>query len=77
VGTPELVCRDVAHYEQKVIELAHDVPRREALRDRLAAARQDSPLFDSLRFTRDIEALYLRMATRHADGLAPDHLPAQ
>jgi predicted O-linked N-acetylglucosamine transferase (SPINDLY family) len=77
VGTPELVCRDVAHYEQTVIELAHDVPRREALRDRLAAARQDSPLFDSLRFTRDIEALYLRMATRHADGLAPDHLPAQ
>ncbi len=77
VGTPELVCRDVAHYEKTVLELAADKPRREALRERLAAARQTSPLFDTERFTRDIEALYLRMASRHAQGLAPDHLAAE
>lgn len=77
VGTPELVCRDIAHYEQTVIELAHDPLRREALRSRLDAARAESPLFDTPRFTADIEALYLRIATRHAQGLAPAHLPAE
>jgi predicted O-linked N-acetylglucosamine transferase (SPINDLY family) len=77
VGTPELVCRDLAHYEATVLELAADPARRATLRERLAAARLTSPLFDSERFTRDIEALYLRMAQRHADGLAPDHLAAE
>jgi len=76
VGTPELVCRDIAHYEQTVLELAADAPRRETLRARLAEARRSAPLFDTTTFTQDIEALYLRMAERHAQGLAPDHLPA-
>jgi predicted O-linked N-acetylglucosamine transferase (SPINDLY family) len=76
VGTPELVCRDLAHYEETVVALAGDAPRRAALHERLAVARGTAPLFDTARFTLDIEALYLRMATRQADGLAPAHLPA-
>ncbi|MBS0447530.1 MAG: glycosyltransferase [Proteobacteria bacterium] len=76
VGTPELVCTDLAGYERTVLELAADAPRRAMLRERLMAARDTSPLFDSRRFTQDIEALYLRIAERHAQGLAPDHLPA-
>ena len=76
VGTPELVCRDLAHYEQTVVELAADLARRQALRERLVGARLNAPLFDSQRFTHDIESLYLRMATRCAEGLSPGHLPA-
>ena len=76
VGTPELICLDLQDYEAKVIELATDAPARAALRDRLTRARTTSPLFDSLRFTRDIEELFLRMARRHAQGLAPEHLAA-
>jgi predicted O-linked N-acetylglucosamine transferase (SPINDLY family) len=76
VGTPELICQDLAQYEKTVIELAADAPRRAALRLHLERARVDSPLFDSLRFTRNIEALYLRMMMRHVDGVAPDHLAA-
>ncbi len=75
VGLPELVAPDPAGYEALVLALAADAPRRQALRAHLAAARRDSPLFDSRRTTRDLEGLYLRMATRHAQGLAPDHLP--
>jgi predicted O-linked N-acetylglucosamine transferase (SPINDLY family) len=75
-GLPELACRDVAHYEETIIALAGDAPRRQAMRAHLVAARTGSPLFDSLRFARDIEALYERMMQRHAQGLAPDHLPA-
>ena len=76
VGMSELVGEDTAHYERTVVALASDAPRRAALRDRLAAARHDSALFDTTRFTRDIEALYLRMAQRQAQGLPADHLPA-
>lgn len=76
VGLPELVCDDVPHYVRTVIELAGDPARRDALRQRLAAARKDSPLFDSLRFTREFEALLLRMMQRHVEGLPPAALPA-
>lgn len=77
VGLPELVCADIAEYEQSVLALAGDAPRRAELRERLVVARAESPLFDSLRYTRDAEALFLRMAARHAQGLAPEHLPAE
>ena len=76
VGLPELACDDVEHYARTVVELTHDDARRQAMRQQLHAARQDSPLFDSLRYTREFEALLLRMMQRHADGLPPGPLPA-
>ena len=77
VGMPELVCQDLAEYERTVIDLARDPGRRQLLRQRLALARGSSPLFDTTRFTRDIEALYLRMAERHALGLPAEPMAAQ
>ena len=76
VGLGELACADIEHYARTVVDLAHDPERRARLRATLAAARDTSPLFDSLRFTRDFEALLLRMMQRHVDGLAPAPLPA-
>lgn len=76
VGLPELACADAADYERTVLELARSPERLQAMRQTLARARTESPLFDSLRFTRDIEALYLRMMQRHADGLPPAALAA-
>jgi predicted O-linked N-acetylglucosamine transferase (SPINDLY family) len=76
VGLPELACRDIEHYARTVVELAHDPERVAAMRAQLVQARADSPLFDSLRFTRDFEALLLRMMQRHADGLPPAPLAA-
>ena len=46
------------------------------LRRRLVEGRMSHPLFDSARFTADLEALYERMAERASAGLAPEHLPA-
>ncbi|WP_326538983.1 O-linked N-acetylglucosamine transferase, SPINDLY family protein [Pseudorhodoferax sp.] len=76
VGLPELACRDIEHYARTVVELAHDPGRLAAMRQTLVAAREHSPLFDSRRFTRDFEALLLRMMQRHVDGLPPAPLPA-
>jgi predicted O-linked N-acetylglucosamine transferase (SPINDLY family) len=72
---PELVCSDVAHYERTVLQLAADAPRRAALRRQLVAQRSH-PLFDGVRYARDIEALYERMWQRAVAGLPPEHLPA-
>ena len=75
-GLPELVCRDLAHYERTVLELAAAPHRRAALRARLIDQR-GGPLFDGVRFARDIEAMYERMWARAVAGQGPDHLPAQ
>lgn len=72
----DLICHDVEQYVQTVVALAHDAPRREALRERLIAQRDTNPLFDGRRFARDIEALFARMWARAAAGLPPEHLPA-
>jgi len=45
------------------------------LRAQLVAQRS-SPLFDGVRYARDIEALYQRMWARAIAGLPPEHLPA-
>ncbi len=66
VGLPELVMRDGAAYEQTAIELARDPVRLAALRDRLAANRLTTPLFDTPRFARGLEAAYLEMAAEAA-----------
>jgi predicted O-linked N-acetylglucosamine transferase (SPINDLY family) len=76
-GLPELVCDDVAHYEHTVVQLATQPALRQALRERLTAQRVGHPLFDGVRFARDIEALYERMWARAAAGLPPEHLAAQ
>jgi predicted O-linked N-acetylglucosamine transferase (SPINDLY family) len=76
VGLPELACDDIAHYARTVVELVHDPERRARLRATLVDARTASPLFDSPRFTRDFEALVLRMMERHVDGLPPAALAA-
>jgi len=76
-GLPELVCRDVTHYEHTILQLAAQPAHRQALRERLTAQRAGHPLFDGTRFARDIEALYERMWTRAIAGLPPEHLAAQ
>ncbi|MBF0285993.1 MAG: tetratricopeptide repeat protein, partial [Magnetococcales bacterium] len=66
VGLPELVMGDLAQYEAAAVDLATSGrDRLAALRERLAVNRLESPLFDTERFVRDLEALYGRMwATR-------------
>jgi predicted O-linked N-acetylglucosamine transferase (SPINDLY family) len=76
VGLDALVCADRTEYEERIVQLAQDPAERQRIRDLLVAGRDTLPLFDSERFTRDIEALYLRMMERHDNGLPPAHLPA-
>ena len=77
VGLDELICERVDVYQDTIKALAHDPMRRAVLRDKLVWARESAPLFDSERFTRDYEALLVRMHTRHIQGLSPQPLAAE
>jgi predicted O-linked N-acetylglucosamine transferase (SPINDLY family) len=68
VNLEPLIARSIAEYETLALELAHDPARREALRRHLRERRDTLPLFDSVRFTRGLEAAYGRMWQRLMEG---------
>jgi predicted O-linked N-acetylglucosamine transferase (SPINDLY family) len=74
---PELITQSPAHYERLAVELASDPARLRTLRERLHQVRGTCPLFDTQRFTRDLERAYEAMVSRHRRGLAPDHIDVE
>jgi predicted O-linked N-acetylglucosamine transferase (SPINDLY family) len=68
VGLPELATRDRAEYFALAKSLALEPERLAALRRKLAAQRLTAPLFDTGRFTRDLERLFERIWRQHARG---------
>lgn len=71
---PELVTDSRPQYESRAVELARDRPALSAITARLARNRLGQPLFDTVRFTRHLEAAYRAMVDRWSAGLAPEHL---
>jgi protein O-GlcNAc transferase len=61
VGLPEMVTRSLAEYEARALELALDPAAHAALKEKLSRNRKTHPLFDTVRYTRDLEAAYTRM----------------
>ncbi len=58
LGLAELVVHDAEQYVRIAVELAHDLPRLSKLRATLCDRMQGSPLMDSPRFARHVEAAY-------------------
>jgi protein O-GlcNAc transferase len=70
-GIPELVTADLDAYEKLALHLATHADELAALRAKLALNRATSPLFDTARATRAIEAAYLQMWEIHQRGEPP------
>lgn len=68
VGLPELVTHNIDEYVALASALALDPARLARLRARLVERRLTASLFDTQRFTRNLERLYLRMWEQHAEG---------
>lgn len=68
VGLPELVAASWDAYFDLAHRLATRPDELAALREKLASGRLASPLFDTARFTRDLETLYSRMWAQHRSG---------
>ena len=59
-------------YEELAVALGLDHTRREALRARLAAARDSCALFDTARWVRGLERGLWLMWERHCSGAGPE-----
>jgi protein O-GlcNAc transferase len=64
IGLPELVTETIADYEALALRLAREPETLAMLKEKLAANRLTTPLFDADRFRIDIEAAYTAMLAR-------------
>ena len=75
-GLAELAFQNAHDYHCAILALAQDPALLAGYRAHLNQQRMTLPLFDTPRYTREFEALLLRMVQRWRDGQAPAHLPA-
>ena len=71
VGLPELVTTTLEDYEALALKLAREPSFLAAIKAKLAHNRDTHPLFDTVRYTRHIEAAYINMWERYQRGEAP------
>ncbi|HWY63552.1 MAG TPA: tetratricopeptide repeat protein [Rhizomicrobium sp.] len=72
IGLDELVTENREDYESLAIKLAADAKLLKSIRDKLGRNRRTTPLFDTQRFARHIEAAYETMLARRERGQAPE-----
>lgn len=68
---PELVTKSLTEYEELALSLAQEPARLAAIKAKVRAHRLNTPLFDTARFTRDLEAAYHVIWERQRAGLPP------
>jgi predicted O-linked N-acetylglucosamine transferase (SPINDLY family) len=61
IEMPELIAKDWDHYEQMAVAIAQKPRQAAQLKMKLAEKRNSAPLFQTARFVKDLESLYLRM----------------
>jgi predicted O-linked N-acetylglucosamine transferase (SPINDLY family) len=74
VGLDELVTDSLPAYEALALALARDPVRLQALRDRLSGQARSRTLFDSARFTRQLEDGYRQAWALQQAGQGLDHV---
>lgn len=74
MGLPELVTRDIDEYEALAVKIALSSEHQNILKQKIDANRLTSPLFDTPRFTKNLERAYLEMMRIHQLGESPRHI---
>ncbi len=72
IGMPELITGTLREYQETAIALAQDRSRLAAIRHKLQRQRQESPLFDTTRYCRNLEAAFTTMWQRQQQGKQPE-----
>ena len=70
----ELITTTQEQYEATAIELATNPAKLNEIKDKLRANRLTTTLFDTPRFTKNIEAAFMQMYERYQAGLLPEHI---
>jgi protein O-GlcNAc transferase len=71
-GLDELIADKPLQYEERAYHLAIHADELQQIREKLAGIRLSSPLFDTVRQVRNLEAAFLTMWQRCQAGLAPE-----
>jgi len=74
IGLPELITQSLTEYENLAIEIAKDEETLTALKKKLEYNRIKSPLFDTKRYTKNLESAYLMIYEKYSNGTPPDHI---
>lgn len=74
IELPELITTSAAAYEELAVRLASNPVLLTGIRQKLAANRLTTRLFDTPRFTRHLEDAYTQIYERHRQNLPPEHL---
>jgi predicted O-linked N-acetylglucosamine transferase (SPINDLY family) len=74
MGLDDLIVDSVDAYERKALELATDREALARIKQRVTAARQTAPAFDTVGRVRAVERAFVAMVERHRAGLPPDTL---
>jgi predicted O-linked N-acetylglucosamine transferase (SPINDLY family) len=77
IGLPELVTHSLAEYEARALELARNPAMLGTIKAKLLRNRDTFPLFDTVRFTRNLEAAYEKMMELHRSGRPPESFAVQ
>ena len=71
MGIPESIAPSLEEYERLALKLARDPEVLTSLKAKIESHRASFPLFDTKRFTRNLEAAFVAMWERHQKGLPP------
>jgi len=71
---PELITQNQQEYEALAVELATHPEKLAQIKQKIQDHRLTKPLFDTPRYTQNIEAAYTQMYERYQADLPPDHL---
>jgi protein O-GlcNAc transferase len=74
IELPELIAATPTQYENLAVQLATNPQQLEAIRQKLARNRLETPLFDTRAFTRHLEAAYTKVHERYRANLPPEHI---
>ena len=61
----ELIADSLESYEAKALELSGNAALLSGIRKKLALRKQDATLFDTQKFTRDLEEKYIEVLLKH------------
>ncbi|MEW5726175.1 MAG: hypothetical protein AB1896_23905, partial [Thermodesulfobacteriota bacterium] len=74
IGLPDLVAQNLEEYEALAVRLAQSPVEMDGIKKRLEKNRTKWPLFDTPRFTRNLEKAYLSMWEIYRSGQPPRFL---
>jgi predicted O-linked N-acetylglucosamine transferase (SPINDLY family) len=72
IGLDELIANSLAEYEALALKLARNADALARVKRKLKQNRETHPLFDTARFTRNLERAFMAMCERARRGASPE-----